>query len=85
MKTTLKTRSNVRGKQKENNWPPLRLQYEAGVEAFRNRRQWTRVKNGATVIITSNPHKIGTMQNKEWQRGYDTEYFRNIAAGKRGS
>jgi len=65
-------------KKKRDLWPPLKIQYEAGVTAFLRKKQWLKtVKRdgeGATVIVTANPHRSGTMEYKEWQRGYDNAY-----------
>jgi|TARA_R110001599_G_scaffold100044_1_gene256302 hypothetical protein len=56
--------------------PPLKIQYKAGYEAFKSRRQWTRKsRRGATIIITANPYPKETMQYKEWERGYSRAYF----------
>ena len=36
---------------------------------------------GSTLCITvgaSNPYKVGTLYYNEWQRGFDTGYFRNL-------
>ena len=53
--------------------PPLKNQFRAGYSAFKT--PYLKTINGATVIVTANPYPNGTMQNKEWQRGYDTAYF----------
>tara|TARA_R110002020_G_scaffold176279_6_gene368461 strand:- start:174 stop:404 length:231 start_codon:yes stop_codon:yes gene_type:complete len=55
--------------------PPLVMQFEAGIKAFKHKNQWTKkAKNGKIVIMTTNPYPYDTMQSKEWQRGYDTAY-----------
>ena len=59
--------------------PPLKIQYKAGYEAFNNPTQWTReVTTGVTVITTSNPYPRETMQAKEWERGYNSAYFKKL-------
>ena len=46
------------------------MQYQAGYDAFKTNKQWTkRLPNGKTIIITSNPYPEETMQAKEWARG----------------
>ena len=56
--------------------PPLRLQFERGYNAFKAKKQWAKkLSTGETVITTSNPYPLYTMQAKEWQRGYDIAYF----------
>ena len=59
--------------------PPLRLQFDRGYRAFKEKRQCVKkLSSGATVITTSNPYPHYTMQAKEWQRGYDKAYFERI-------
>lgn len=31
-----------------------------------------------TVQMATNPYKVGSLYHKEWQRGYDTGYFRHL-------
>ena len=59
--------------------PPLKLQFQRGREAFREKKQWVKkLVTGETVIVTANPYPHYTMQAKEWQRGYNKAYFENI-------
>jgi|DEB0MinimDraft_3_1074331.scaffolds.fasta_scaffold00068_4 hypothetical protein len=53
--------------------PPLRNQFKAGYLAYKS--PYLKRLNGATIIVTANPYPEGTMQHKEWQRGYDHAYF----------
>ena len=56
--------------------PPLGIQYKAGYELFNDQKQFTRrTRKGASVIVTYNPYPKGTMQAKEWERGYNRAYF----------
>ena len=73
----LPPRKGTQGR-RDNGMPPLRLQYEAGYSAFNNTKQWTKQIDGATVLVTTYPYKLDTMQAKEWQRGYNTAYFENL-------
>ena len=59
--------------------PPLRLQFERRLQAFKERRQWLKnLSTGKIIVITSNPYPDYTMQAKEWQRGYNKAYFENL-------
>ena len=59
--------------------PPLKLQFERGFSTFKEKKQWLKkLSNGKTIIVTSNPYPLYTMQAKEWQRGYDKAYFENL-------
>ena len=73
---------------RDNEMPPLKLQYEAGYNAFTNSKQWTKRLDNETVIVTSCPYKPDSMQAKEWHRGYNEAYFQNLerlnATEKRG-
>jgi hypothetical protein len=51
-------------------FPPLSVQYKQGTVAFYTGKEHYP------------PHKEGTMQAKEWQRGYNTAYFENLARVK---
>ena len=52
--------------------PPLKLQFERGYEAFKEKRQWVKkLSTGATVITTSNPYPHYTMQAKECQQHFN--------------
>ena len=60
------------------------MQYQAGYDAFKTNKQWTkRLPNGKTIIITSNPYPEETMQAKEWARGYNKAYFINLEESHR--
>jgi|TARA_R110001632_G_scaffold180481_1_gene300595 hypothetical protein len=59
--------------------PPLKLQFERGYKAFKEKKQWLKkLYNGKTIIVTSNPYPHYTMQAKEWERGYNKAYFENM-------
>ena len=60
-------------------WPPLKLQYQAGYKAF----TLPKIKqfNGVSVVMAQCPFPIGSMAEKEWQRGYNKAYFDSL--GKR--
>jgi hypothetical protein len=51
---------------KEERMPPLRIQYEQGYKAFY--MGW----------LVNNYNK-DSLHGKEWQRGFDTAYFDNLA------
>ena len=61
---------------------PLRIQFERGVNAFRG-KQYIRNVKGSKIIATESPYKTNTMQHREWQRGYDFAYFKNLEKLKR--
>lgn len=63
---------------RDNEQPPLRIQFEGGYNAFTNTKQWTKKVNDETVIVTACPFKPGSMQAKEWHRGYTVAYFENL-------
>ena len=44
---------------------PLRIQFEKGVQCFRQGR-------------VRSPYPLNTMQYREWQRGWNTAYFENL-------
>ena len=56
---------------------PLRIQFERGVNAFRG-NQYIRNRKGKKVIATVSPYNSNTMQHREWQRGYNFAYFKNL-------
>ena len=61
---------------------PLRIQFERGVNAFRG-KQYIKNKESAKIIATENPYNSNTMQYREWQRGYNLAYFKNLEKLKR--
>ena len=62
---------------RDNEMPPLKIQFGAGYDAFKNTKQWTKKINDENVIVTACPFKPDSMQAKEWHRGYNTAYFEN--------
>lgn len=56
---------------------PLKIQFERGVNAFKG-KQYIRNINTAKVVATVSPYKLNTMQHREWQRGYDFAYYKNL-------
>ena len=62
---------------------PLRIQFERGVNAFRG-KQYIRNVDGNKIIATVSPYNENTMQHREWQRGYDFAYFKQLEKLKRG-
>ena len=56
---------------------PLRIQYERGLNAFRG-KQYIRSVDGVKIIATENPYNSNTMQYREWQRGYNFAYFKQL-------
>ena len=56
---------------------PLRIQYERGLNAFRG-KQYIRSVDGIKIIATENPYNSNTMQHREWQRGYNFAYFKQL-------
>ena len=61
---------------------PLKIQFERGVNAFKG-KQYIRNINTVKVIATVSPYKENTMQHREWQRGYNFAYFKNLERVKR--
>jgi len=61
---------------------PLRIQFERGVNAFRG-KQYIRNVKGDKIIATVSPYNMNTMQHREWQRGYNFAYFKNLEKLKR--
>ncbi len=61
---------------------PLRIQFERGVNAFKG-KQYLRNVNGIKVIATVSPYPENTMQHREWQRGYNSAYHKNLEKLKR--
>ena len=61
---------------------PLRIQFERGVNAFRG-KQYIRNVKGSKIIATESPYKTNTMQHREWQRGYNFAYFKDLEKLKR--
>ena len=44
----------------------------------------TRNVDGHKIIATVSPYNENTMQHREWQRGYDFAYFKQLEKLKRG-
>jgi len=64
--------------------PPLKIQYKAGYEVFKQAKQWTKqLVGGATIVTTANPYPKNTMQFKEWERGYNRAYFDRLKENER--
>ena len=63
---------------------PLRIQFERGVNAFKGKQYIRNVyKKSAKIICTESPYNTNTMQHREWQRGYNFAYFRQLEKVKR--
>ena len=56
---------------------PLRIQFERGVNAFRG-KQYIKSVDGIKIIATENPYNSNTMQHREWQRGYNFAYYKQL-------
>jgi hypothetical protein len=52
------------------------------LNAFKGKQYIKNVK-GAKIIATENPYNSNTMQHREWQRGYNFAYFKNVEKLKR--
>ena len=61
---------------------PLRIQFERGVNAFKGKQYIQTVKK-TKIIATVSPYNPNTMQHREWQRGYNFAYFRQLEKVKR--
>ena len=61
---------------------PLRIQFERGVNAFKG-NQYIRNVKGHKIIATVSPYNSNTMQHREWQRGYNFAYLKNLEKVKR--
>ena len=63
---------------------PLRIQFERGVNAFRGKQYIRNVgKKSAKIICTESPYHTNTMQHREWQRGYNFAYSKQLEKVKR--
>tara|TARA_Y100001972_G_scaffold22178_1_gene26628 strand:+ start:576 stop:854 length:279 start_codon:yes stop_codon:yes gene_type:complete len=63
---------------------PLRIQFERGLNAFKGNQYIQTVRSkDAKIIATVSPYNPNTMQHREWQRGYDFAYFKNLERVKR--
>ena len=56
---------------------PLRIQYERGFNAFKG-RQFVKTVEGSKLIMTENPYNSNTMQAREWFRGYNSAYAKQL-------
>ena len=61
---------------------PLRIQFERGINAFKG-KQYIRNVKGSKIIATESPYKTNTMQHREWQRGYNFAYSKQLEKVKR--
>ena len=61
---------------------PLRIQFERGFNDFRG-KQYIRNVNGNKIIATESPYKSNTMQHREWLRGYNFAYFKELEKVKK--
>ena len=61
---------------------PLRIQFERGVNAFKG-KQYIKTVKKTKIIATVSPYNPNTMQHREWQRGYNFAYFKNLERVKR--
>ena len=61
---------------------PLRIQFERGLNAFKG-RQYVRTVKDNKVIMTENPYNPNTMQAREWLRGYNSAYAKQLEKVKR--
>ena len=61
---------------------PLRIQFERGVNAFKGKQYIQTVKK-TKIIATVSPYNPNTMQHREWQRGYNSAYYKNLEKVKR--
>ena len=56
---------------------PLRIQFERGLNAFKGRQYVKTVKDNK-VIMTENPYNPNTMQAREWSRGFNSAYAKQL-------
>jgi len=61
---------------------PLRIQFERGFNAFKG-RQFVKTVKGSRLIMTENPYNTNTMQSREWSRGYNSAYAKQLEKVKR--
>ena len=61
---------------------PLRIQYGRDINAFRGKQYIKNVK-GVKTIATVSPYPSNTMQHREWQRGYNFAYAKQLEKVKR--
>ena len=61
---------------------PLRIQFERGLNAFKG-RQFVKTVEGSKLIMTENPYHPNTMQSREWSRGYNSAYAKQLEKVKR--
>ena len=63
---------------------PLRIQFERGFNAFKGKQYIKSVgRKGVKIISTESPYNPNTMQHREWQRGYNSAYQKNLEKVKR--
>ena len=56
---------------------PLRIQFERGVKAFKGKQHLKTIEDNK-IIATTSPYSVNSMQHREWQRGYNFAYFKNL-------
>lgn len=62
--TTSKGSRSKHSKPRRGQWPPLRIQFDEGFRAF--------IRG-----ILKSPYGEQNIRHKEWQRGWNTAYFKN--------
>ena len=55
----------------------IKHMFDRGDASFTN-KPYTRNVNGAKVIIATPPRKTNLLEQKEWERGYNTAYFNQL-------
>jgi hypothetical protein len=55
----------------------IKHMFDRGYASF-NDRQYTRKRGNTLVIVTAPSHKANEMERKEWQRGYNVAYFKQL-------
>jgi|TARA_R100001530_G_scaffold124247_1_gene92395 hypothetical protein len=56
---------------------PLSIQFQRGFNAFKG-KQYIKTVENSKIIATENPYHFNTMQHREWQRGYNSAYAKNL-------
>ena len=56
---------------------PLRIQYERGYNAFKG-KQFVKTMKDSKIIMTENPYNPNTMQAREWSRGFNSAYAKQL-------
>ena len=55
----------------------IKHMFDRGYASF-NDRQYTRRRGDSIIIVTAPSHKANEMERKEWQRGYNVAYFKQL-------